>query len=137
MKRIVVALVVGGVVFGGALAMAASLGGVQVDNLGASAQVIAACDTNGVIAEFEFAHDNGDVRIHNVIVVGVSAACEDQYVEVFLYDALGTLRASGGLELSDEEMANNSHVVRTRSFGLDAPDPRVEDITKIVIMISG
>ena len=57
MKRTLIALVAGLVVFGGVIASASSLGGVSSRALGSGASVVASCDTDGVALAYTTAFD--------------------------------------------------------------------------------
>lgn len=89
MKRYLIAAVAAFLAFGGFMAMAASLGGVTADNLGADTSVIASCDTDGVTTSFTVAYDATDARseVTAVVVAGVNAACAGQTMTVTLTNA--------------------------------------------------
>lgn len=92
MKRILIALLVGGALFAAVFGAAASLavggGTVQV---GSDATL--ACDTNGVTVSY-----NIDYRgvVTSVQVNGIDAACAGNRLVVVLKDGSGTMIATGG-----------------------------------------
>jgi hypothetical protein len=96
MKRTLIALVAGLVVFGGVIASASSLGGVSSRALGSGASVVASCDTDGVALAYTTAFDvaSGTYRVSAVTVSGISAACSGQQIEVGLRNTAGTSSVS-------------------------------------------
>ena len=88
MNKYAIAAIAAIVAFGGFLAMAATLGGITADNLGADSSVIASCDTDGVTTSYTVAYDATDARdeVTAVIVGGVDAACAGQSLTVTLTD---------------------------------------------------
>lgn len=96
MKRTLIALVAGLVVFGGVIASASSLGGVSSRALGSGASVVASCDTDGVALAYTTAFDGatGTYRVSAVTVSGIAAACSGQQIEVGLRNTAGTASVS-------------------------------------------
>lgn len=89
MKRFLIALLVGGVVFGTVFAAAASLG-VTGGTLQMSYAVDATCDQNGVTLGYLFFDSDGDPDTDNDIIteaqVGdIAAACEGEVVTVEIF----------------------------------------------------
>jgi len=127
MKRYLIAAFAAVVVFGGFLAMAATLGGITADNLGADASVVASCDTDGVTAAFTVAYDATDARseVTAVVVAGVDVACAGQNLTVTLtnaanaqLDAATVVAAAGSNTVTattpaDAEAVANVHIVIT------------------------
>lgn len=126
-KRYVIAAVVAGVAMVGAMAMAASLGGITSDNLGADSSVIASCDTDGVTTTFTVAYDAVDARdeVTVVTVDGVAAGCAGQTMTITLtdsgdavLDSATATAVSGSNAVStssppDAELVENVHIVIT------------------------
>lgn len=84
--------------FGAAFAMAASLGTLDSDDLGASSDVVAACDTvGGITTDFTTAWDATDERyeVTGVTIGGIDATCDGQSVQVTLTGADGSALSSG------------------------------------------
>ena len=96
MKRTLIALIAGLVVFGGVIASASSLGGVSSRALGSGASVVASCDTDGVALAYTTAFDaaSGTYRVSAVTVSGIAAACSGQQIEVGLRNTAGTSSVS-------------------------------------------
>jgi hypothetical protein len=89
MKRYLFAALVAFLTLGGFLAVAASLGGVTADNLGADSSVVASCDTDGVTTSYTVTYDSTDARdeVTAIVVGGVAAGCVGQTVTVTLTDS--------------------------------------------------
>jgi len=96
-KRTILALLVGLVVFGSLYAMAASLGGITSDSVGADSAVVASCDTDGVTSAYVTAWDATDKRyeITSVTVGGVADTCDGRTLSVNLTDPTGAQIGSG------------------------------------------
>lgn len=110
MKRIVAALVVGGVVFGGALAMAASLGGIDAGNFGADTDIVASCDTDGVTVDWvaDYEDSLGTMVVGAFGLEGLSPACVGQNYRIVLANAAGDelWNGTGLITESDYSAAN-------------------------------
>lgn len=92
MKRLVIAIIAGLVVFGGTFAFAASLGGVTTGTVGDSATVIASCDTNGVTTAFgtpTWDATNKRYGVTTLNVTSIDAACNGLTIKVTLTDSSG------------------------------------------------
>ena len=98
-KRTGIAVLAALLVFGGVLAMAASLGGITSTKVGADNTALASCDTDGVSTSYTTAWDGADDRyeISTVTVSGVADACDTQTLSVSLTDTTGTQIGSGSL----------------------------------------
>ncbi|MCP5027229.1 MAG: hypothetical protein GY929_13195 [Actinomycetia bacterium] len=127
-KRYVIAAMVAGVAMVGAMAMAASLGGITSDNLGADSSVIASCDTDGVTTTFTVAYDATDTRdeITAVTVAGVDAGCAGQAMTITLTDGSGAV-----LDSASAVAASGSNVVSTST------PPDAELVENVHIVITG
>jgi hypothetical protein len=100
-KRTGIAVLAALLVFGGVLAMAASLGGITSTKVGADNTALASCDTDGVSTSYTTAWDGTDDRyeISTVTVSGVADACDTQTLSVSLTDSTGTQIGSGSLAI--------------------------------------
>lgn len=100
-KRTGIAVLAALLVFGGVLAMAASLGGITSTKVGADNTALASCDTDGVSTNYSTAWDGTDDRyeISTVTVSGVADACDTQTLSVSLTDTTGDQIASGSLTI--------------------------------------
>jgi hypothetical protein len=98
-RRTVLALMVSLMVFGSLYAMAASLGGISSDSVGADSTVVASCDTNGVTTAYVTGWDATDERyeITSVTVGGVADTCDGRTMSVNLTDPTGAQIGSGTL----------------------------------------
>jgi hypothetical protein len=87
MKRLVIALIAAGAVFSAVFAVAASLGPITPNQIGANDAVVGSCDTDGVSTAYTVAFDTTDDRyeITSVTVSGIAApACDTQTLQVTL-----------------------------------------------------
>jgi hypothetical protein len=100
-KRTGIAVLAALLVFGGVLAMAASLGGITSTKVGADNTALASCDTDGVSTSYTTAWDGIDKRyeISTVTVGGVAAACDGQTLSVSLTNLAGDQIASGSVAI--------------------------------------
>ncbi|MGH3006809.1 MAG: hypothetical protein ACRDOS_13120 [Gaiellaceae bacterium] len=100
-KRTGIAALAALLVFGGVLAMAASLGGITSSTVGADNVAVAACDTNGVSTSYSTAWDATDERyeISSVTVSGVSDTCDGQTLSVSLTDSTDAQIGSGSVAI--------------------------------------
>jgi hypothetical protein len=92
MKRIVVAVIAGLVVFGGTFAFAAGLGSITTGTVGDSTTVIASCDTDGVAAAFgtpSWDSTNKRYGLTTLNVTSINTACNTDAIKVTLKDATG------------------------------------------------
>ena len=88
-RRRITVLIALVVVFGGVLAMAASLGGLTPATLGADDALVSSCDTDGVGTTYASSWDATDARYEttSVTVTGVSDVCDGKTMKVTLTDA--------------------------------------------------
>lgn len=100
-KRTGIAVLAALLVFGGVLAMAASLGGITSTKVGADNTALASCDTDGVNTSYTTAWDGTDDRyeISTVTVASVADACDGQTLSVSLTDTSGNQIGSGSLAI--------------------------------------
>lgn len=92
MKRFLIALVVGAVVFGGVFASATTLGGVTNASLGANNAAVTACDADGVASTYGTTYNATSKKYDatSVTVSGVAAACVGKTIKFSLVNAAGT-----------------------------------------------
>ena len=136
MNRYLIAAIAAIVAFGGFLAMAATLGGITADNLGADSSATASYDSDGVTTAFTVAYDATDARdeVTAVVVAGVDAACVGQDLTVTLtngadvaLDTATVTAASGSNTVTtstppDAEAVENVHIVITGCLGSGGPN---------------
>ena len=92
MKRILTAVAVGLVVFGGTFAFAAGLGGITTGTIGDSATVVASCDTDGVDTSFASPTWDAtaqDYGVSTLDVTSINAACDGDTIKATLTDSSG------------------------------------------------
>ena len=93
------------------LAMAATLGTITDENMGASTTVVTSCDNDGVTVDFNTAFDpvSAKQEVVTVDVSSIAAACDTHKINLGLSNAAGdqsasaveaTLDASGTLDVS-------------------------------------
>jgi hypothetical protein len=97
MRRKLFAIIASLGVFGAALAMAASLGGISGGSLGADSTVVASCDADGVTTSYTTSYDDtaGEYVVTSVTVGGVANACDGKSISVTLSRSNGTAAGSG------------------------------------------
>lgn len=86
MRKRLTAVVLAVLVFSLIAASAASLGGINQADLGADATLVASCDTDGVVVDYQLSFDfgTGQFDITDVDVSDIDANCngDDIYVEI-------------------------------------------------------
>lgn len=97
--RVLLAILAGLVIFAGVSALAASLGGITSDKVGADNTTVASCDTDGVSTSYATAWDATDKRyeVTSVTVSGVNDACDGQTLNVSMTDSTGAQIGSGNV----------------------------------------
>jgi len=110
-KRALMAILAGLLVAGAVFGMAASLGGITSNKVGADNTTVASCDTDGVTTSYATSWDATDERyeITSVTVGGVNDACDGQTLNVSLTDSTGAQIGSGSLSIPTS--AATSHTV--------------------------
>ena len=100
-SRIISGVIAGTLVFGGVFAMAATLGGITSNKVGADNVAVASCDTDGVATAYATAWDATDERyeVSTVTVSGIADACDGQTVKVTLTDSGGAALGEGSLAI--------------------------------------
>lgn len=95
-KRTVIAVVAAVAAFGAVSASAASLGNLNVKSLGASTDVVASCDSDGVAVAYTTAYAAGakEYQVSAVNLSGIATACAGLTVSVTV--ANGTTVLSSG-----------------------------------------
>jgi len=124
MKRILVAVAAGLMVFGGTLAFAGSLGGVTTGAVGDSATVVASCDTDGVTAAFgapSWDATNKRYGISTLNVTNINTACNSDAIKVTLKDVTGTAlgEATGTVAAGAASLTYSPSVSASSVAGID------------------
>lgn len=101
MKRTVVAVCSGLIVFAGAFAVATSLGGITSNDVGADNTAVASCDTDGVTTSYVTGWDTTDKRyeVTSVTVGGVNDTCDGDNLSVSLTDSTGAQIGAGTMAM--------------------------------------
>src|SRR5688500_8416121 len=100
MRKLILGLLVGAMVFGIVFAMAASLG-VTTNSLGAGSADVTSCDANGVTAGYDVTFASGGYKVLEVNVTGVNdAACAGQTLGITLVNAAGSSIGSGSATIA-------------------------------------
>jgi hypothetical protein len=97
MRRTIYALSAAVVVSGAVFAMAASLGGITSNSLGADSAAVATCDSDGVSTSYTTAYDATDGRyeVTAVTVSGIDNVCDGKPIAVTLTNGAGASVGSG------------------------------------------
>ena len=96
-------------------AMAASLGGITSDSLGADSAAVATCDSDGVATSYTTAYDAGDGRyeVTAVVVTGIDNACDGKSIAVTLTTTAGASVGSGSTTVPTDAGATSATVTLT------------------------
>lgn len=132
-KRLIIGLIVGVVVFATAFGMAASLGGLTSDSLGADDQTVGTCDSNGVSTSYTTDYSSAapaGFKVVAVTVAGIADTCDGKTIEVALTGSGGTL-----IEEQTATVPTGAGTSVTLTFS-DA-DSLAEAVTGVHVMISG
>lgn len=113
---------------GAVFAMAATLGGITTNDLGADTSVVASCDSDGVVVDYTTAFDaaNEIQEVTHVVVSGIDAACDTQLIDVGLTNAAGT----SSVNAVQGTLDNTGSITLTITNGFPA-----EDVDHVAIVI--
>lgn len=140
MKRLIVALLVGGMVFGTVFAVAASLG-VDGGFLQAGTEDDLDCDDDGVTLKWKTMVSQADFKVAGVEVYDINAACIGGKVLVALQSAPGSqVGFARGDIVADEEdgakaLAHEFLVGSTWQNGEGGVGPKVADVNLVSVLI--
>ena len=133
MRKKAAAIIAGLALTGLAGASAASLGDIKTEGLGAAADDVTSCDTDGVTVAYETSYDAtaAAVQVDTVTISNVAALCDGKTFDVVLFDGDGaTLGSKSG-----------TVALTTGAFDVDmsaeSPIIDAEDVEGIAITISG
>lgn len=130
-KRTLVASLLGLTAFGAVFGSAASLGGLDASSLGANADVVAPCDTDGVDVSYTHDYDPtapAGYKVTAVTVSDVADGCDGLTVEVALTGSADTSVASGSLSIPTSTATSHSVSV--------SPSALAESVTGAHVVIS-
>lgn len=122
--------------FGGLTASAASLGGLNSSSLGASATVVASCDTDGIAISYPSANVawdsvSNDYRNSAVLISGVNDNCAGKAFRLTLSTNTASLtEQTGTVTLGTGASAG------TQTITLAAP-VKAQDVTRASLVITG
>jgi hypothetical protein len=133
-KRFVIGLIVGVAVFAAAFGMAATLGGLTSDSLGADDQTVGTCDSNGVSTSYTtdyIAVAPAGFKVVAVTVSGIANTCDGKTIEV-------ALTGSGGALIEEQTATVPTDAVATSvTLTFSDVDSLAEAVTGVHVMISG
>lgn len=132
-KRLATGIVVGVAVFAAAFGMAASLGGLTSDSLGADDQSVGTCDSDGVGTSYTTDYDAAapaGFKVIEVTVTGIADTCDGKTIEV-------ALTGSGGTLIEEQASTVPSDAGTSASLAFSDPGSLAEAVTGVHVMISG
>ena len=133
-RRLLIGLAIGVAVFAASFGMAASLGGLTTDQLGAEDAVVATCETSAPAPDVsyttEFVDATGYVVTH-VVISDLDDTCEGQAIKV-------TLTGAGGTELLEDTGETVPADSATTPFSVDVADTELaEEVLGVHVLITG
>ena len=131
-KHLLIAMAISGAAFAAAFGMAASLGGLNSDKLGAEDSAVAACDTDGVTTSYATAYNTtgtAGYKVQTVTVSGIADTCDGQSITV-------SLTGAGSASLQDVTSAvpTDAATSMTLTFGSST---LAESVTGVHVVVSG
>lgn len=132
-KRLIIGLIVGVVVFATAFGMAASLGGLTSDSLGADDQTVGTCDSNGVSTSYTTDYSSAapaGFKVVAVTVSGIANTCDGKTIEV-------ALTGSGGTLIEEQTATVPTAAGTSVTLTFSDADSLAEAVTGVHVMISG
>ncbi len=127
-KRKLLAAGVGITTGAAVFAMAATLGGINSDDLGADTSVVASCDSDGVDVAYTIAFDavNAVQEVTHVVVTEIDKSCKDQLIDVGLTNADG----SSSVDAVQGTLDGSGSITLTVTDGFPAED--VDDVAIVI-----
>lgn len=129
MKKLFIALAVGVAVFAAAYASAATLGGLNSDDLGADDSIVASCDTAGGVTttyQTDYNQTAATYIVVSITISNVDAACAGQQIKASLTGA------------SNAELTEVTAVAATGTNVINVTDVvPAENVTGLHVVISG
>ena len=129
LRRKMLAVLAGLLVFGLVSAAAATLGGLTVQSLGAESEVVASCDNDGIAVDWGTALQGVEYVVDSVELSDVAAACDGLNVEVTVFDG----DSPNNVLATVSGVADDSGSL---SLTLGSPQPASE-IHRIAVLIAG
>lgn len=131
-KRVLLGLLAGAMAFSMVIGMAASLGGLTSDKLGADDAVVAACDTDGVTTAYTNAYSTtgtAGYKVSAVTVGGIADACDGDTLKV-------SLTGSGGTSLGEGTLTVPTGAGTTAAVSVAAANVLAESVTGVHVVIA-
>lgn len=129
LRRKMLAVLAGLLVFGLVSAAAATLGGLTVQSLGAESEVVASCDNDGIAVDWGITLQGVEYVVDSVELSDVAAACDGLNVEVTIFDG----DSPNNVLATVAGVADDSGSL---SLALGSPQPASE-IHHIAVLIAG
>lgn len=132
-KRFMIGLVVGAAVFAAAFGMAATLGGLNGDSLGADDATVGSCDSTGVTTSYTTNYSAAapaGFKVVQVTVGDISDACDGKAIEV-------ALSGTGGSAIEEQTATVPTGVGTSVTLTFSDTDSLAEAVTGVHVMISG
>ena len=134
-RRILAGLLAGLSVFAVVVGMAASLGGITAQGLGADDSAITSCDSNGVSTAYTTAYSTtgtAGYKVGNVTVDGIADACNSATMSV-------TLTGAGGASLAQQSVTvavNGGSGDTSDTLSFAAANVLAESVTGVHVVIA-
>ena len=131
-RRVLLGLLAGAMVFSMVIGMAASLGGLTSNKLGADDAVVAACDTDGVTTSYTNAYSasgTAGYKVGNVVVGGIADACDGDTLAV-------NLTGSGGTSLGEQSLTVPTGAGTSATVSFSGSNVLAESVTGVHVVIS-
>jgi hypothetical protein len=132
-RRTLLALLGGVLAFAVVVGMAASLGGINSDDLGADDSVVASCDTNGVTSSYTTVYNTtttAGFKVDDVTIGGIDDACDGQSMTI-------TLTGAANASLGTVTQAVPVNAAFTNVVDFVAQNVLAESVTGIHVVITG
>jgi hypothetical protein len=131
-KRVLLGLLAGAMAFSMVVGMAAGLGGLSSDSLGADDAVVAACDTNGVTSSYTTAYSasgTAGYKVGDVVVGGIADTCDGDDITV-------TLTGAGGASLGSQTGVVPTGAGTSATLSLAGSGVLAESVTGVHVVIA-
>lgn len=134
-KRLLLGVLAGAMVFSMIIGMAASLGGITSNSLGADDAVVASCDTNGVTTGYTNSYSTtgtAGYKVGNVVVGSIADACDGKTMSVTLTGAGGTSLGSQTTTVDVDSATSDT----SDTLSLAASNVLAESVTGVHVVIA-
>ena len=134
-KRILLGLLAGAMVFSMVIGMAASLGGLTGDSLGADDATVASCDTDGVTSSYTNAYSStgtAGYKVDSVVVGAIADPCDGSTMSVTLTGTGGTSLGSASTTVDVDSAASDT----SDTVSVAASNVLAESVTGVHVVIA-